>query len=209
MYDNSSFVCSTLRPPSPLPAFNNNTFYCPISPGPIAFSSSIPIQKAPNIFTLSNQLRIVDTSEPAVELCCIDVAATPLNLEDDGLSSSTNFYGHTIIIFWVSVALVIAYWILTGLARISAAWGRAGLKAGDTSWYKFRGLGFILASAISGESLASVPALMRFCESVLKFTLWNEFDFSTGTPSMRDVFYHTQWCAIISMIAVQWPVFVC
>ena len=26
---------------------------------------------------------------------------------------------------------------------------------------------------------------------------------------MRDIVFHTQWCAILSMVAVQWPNFVC
>ena len=26
---------------------------------------------------------------------------------------------------------------------------------------------------------------------------------------MRDIIFHTQWCAALSMVAVQWPVFVC
>ena len=30
-----------------------------------------------------------------------------------------------------------------------------------------------------------------------------------GTPSMRDIVFHTQWCAILCMVAVQWPDSVC
>ena len=26
---------------------------------------------------------------------------------------------------------------------------------------------------------------------------------------MRDIFFHTQWCAALAMVAVQWPRFVC
>lgn len=26
---------------------------------------------------------------------------------------------------------------------------------------------------------------------------------------MRDILFHTQWCAALAMVAVQWPVFVC
>jgi hypothetical protein len=32
---------------------------------------------------------------------------------------------------------------------------------------------------------------------------------TTVTPSMRDVFFHTQWCAALAMVAVQWPEFIC
>lgn len=31
----------------------------------------------------------------------------------------------------------------------------------------------------------------------------------SGTPCLRDVIFHTQWCAILAMVAVQWPQFVC
>lgn len=26
---------------------------------------------------------------------------------------------------------------------------------------------------------------------------------------MRDIFFHTQWCATLAMVAVQWPEFIC
>jgi hypothetical protein len=26
---------------------------------------------------------------------------------------------------------------------------------------------------------------------------------------MRDVFFHTQWCTALAMVAVQWPEFIC
>ena len=31
----------------------------------------------------------------------------------------------------------------------------------------------------------------------------------TGTPSLRDIIFHTQWCAALSMVAVEWPQFAC
>ena len=33
--------------------------------------------------------------------------------------------------------------------------------------------------------------------------------FVAGTPSLRDIVFHTQWCAALSMVAVQWPMFTC
>lgn len=30
-----------------------------------------------------------------------------------------------------------------------------------------------------------------------------------GTPSLRDIIFHTQWCAALAMVAVQWPGFIC
>jgi hypothetical protein len=87
-------------------------------------------------------------------------------------------------------------------------------------------VGFVVASAISGEGLSKSPALMRFGTS---FIVWCSVmagarsDLSTlcllvrsppafptaATPSMRDVFFHTQWCAALAMVAVQWPEFIC
>ncbi len=26
---------------------------------------------------------------------------------------------------------------------------------------------------------------------------------------MRDIIFHTQWCSVLAMVAVQWPAFVC
>ncbi|KAF8914339.1 hypothetical protein CPB84DRAFT_1759012 [Gymnopilus junonius] len=84
-----------------------------------------------------------------------------------------------------------AYWLVVGLARIVSAWGRGITRPGRGIWSRAQSAGFILASAISGERLANSPALMRFC-----------------TPSMRDVIFHTQWCAVLAMVAVEWPQFV-
>jgi len=35
------------------------------------------------------------------------------------------------------------------------------------------------------------------------------YDRPLGSPSLRDIMVHTQWCAALAMIAVQWPPFVC
>lgn len=162
VWDNSTFFCSTLLPPSPLPALDpaSTTFYCPITAGPLAFSATVPFKNHDyELFTLNTRLRVVDTSEPAVELACVDIAATPLVVGPVG-----SIYGHAAIIFWTSVSLAIGYWLVVGLGRIAAAWGR-GSRAGPDLWSRFESGGFILASAISGERLAVTPALMRFGQS--------------------------------------------
>ncbi|OCB87545.1 hypothetical protein A7U60_g5450 [Sanghuangporus baumii] len=187
VFENSTFFCTSLCPPSPLPSLDPNYFYCPVSAGPIAFSAAIPLgDHEYNLMTINTRLRIVDTSSPAIELSCIDVATTPL--KSDRVAGL--MYGPATIIFWVSVALCIAYWLVAGLARVVAAWGRGGSGTGRNLWSRLEGAGYILASAISGERFSSTPALLRF-----------------STPSMRDVFFHTQWCAALGMVAVQWPTF--
>lgn len=100
------------------------------------------------------------------ELLCLDVATTPLDP-----SSSHNPYGRARIIFWATVALAIAYWIVVGIARIVSAWNRGNTRPGRGLWGRAQSAGFILASAVSGERLASSPALMRFCECLRDFAL--------------------------------------
>lgn len=73
-----------------------------------------------------------------------------------------SIYGDAGIIFWVSVALCIAYWATIGIARIAAAWGRGGSGSSRSAWSRLEGAGYILASAISGERFAATPALLRF-----------------------------------------------
>ncbi|EGN92046.1 hypothetical protein SERLA73DRAFT_117887 [Serpula lacrymans var. lacrymans S7.3] len=184
-YSNNSYLCSSIRPPSPLPSLSpNETTYCPIPAGPFAFSTIIPSSLKYALTTLNTELRAVDPF--GVEILCLDVSTTVL--EPGPLGSP---YGRAHIIFWATVGLAIAYWLVVGIARIVSAWNRGISRPGPGVWHRVESAGFILASAISGERLATSPALMRFC-----------------SPSMRDIIFHTQWCAALSMIAVQWPPFV-
>ncbi|RXW25178.1 hypothetical protein EST38_g690 [Candolleomyces aberdarensis] len=179
----SEYLCENLRPPSPLPTLATpNTTYCPIAAGPFAFSSRIPWGNDRELTTLHTQLRAVDPF--GAELVCVDVDTTPLD------PNPHTIYGMANIILWSTVGLAVAYWLLVGLARISAAWKRGLSRSGKGLWPKAQSAGFILASAVSGERLANAPALLRFC-----------------TPSLRDVIFHTQWCALLGMVAVQWPQF--
>ncbi|KAJ7584349.1 hypothetical protein C8J56DRAFT_1005041 [Mycena floridula] len=181
---NSTALCSPLFPPSPLPSIDPTIGnYCPIVQGPFAMSASIPWTKSRALTTQTTRLRAVDPFSQ--ELLCFEVETTPLN------PSSGSPYGKAQIIFWCTVGLTIAYWLLVGLARISSAWNRGNTRPGSGIWSRAQSAGFILASAISGERLGTSPALLRFC-----------------TPSMRDIMFHTQWCAVLGMVAVQWPRFV-
>ncbi|KAJ2915023.1 hypothetical protein MD484_g5360, partial [Candolleomyces efflorescens] len=182
-WTNSEYLCENLRPPSPLPTLASpNTTYCPIAAGSFAFSSKIPWGNDRELTTLHTRLRAVDPF--GVELVCVDVDTTPLG------PTPHTIYGKANIILWGTVGLAVAYWTLVGLARISTAWKRGLSRSGTGLWPKAQSAGFILASAVSGERLANAPALLRFC-----------------TPSLRDVIFHTQWCALLGMVAVQWPQF--
>jgi len=117
-------------------------------------------------------------------------------------------YGHARVVLWATVALAGAYWFLVGIARIVSAWGRGVTRTDKGLWGRFQSGGFILASAISGERLAASPALIRFCQFFLASCPFPS-DNRQGTPSLRDVIFHTQWCAALAMVAVQWPSFIC
>ena len=157
-WSNSSYLCQNLRPPSPLPSVNtlDNT-YCPLPAGPFAFSSTIPWGKNRELTTLITRLRAVDPF--GNELVCLDTFATPLNPRPNSP------YGKAEIIFWSTVALTAAYWAVIGIARIASAWSRGMSRPGSGIWARAQSAGFILASAISGERLATSPALMHFCTS--------------------------------------------
>ncbi|THU88926.1 hypothetical protein K435DRAFT_729542, partial [Dendrothele bispora CBS 962.96] len=184
-WSNFSSFCDTLRPPSPLPTVENGDTdeFCPVSPGEFAFSTTVPWGSSRALTTLTTRISAVDPLTQ--ELICIDVDTTPLNPSPD------NPYGRAKVIFWATVALTIAYWVLVGFARIVSAWDRGITSKGKGVWARAQSAGFILASATSGERLATSPALLRF-----------------STPSMRDIIFHTQWCATLAMISVQWPTFI-
>lgn len=88
-----------------------------------------------------------------------------MNLNTTILEPGVNgdVYGHANIIFWITVALAIGYWLVVGIARLVSAWGRGSTRMGTGLWARVESAGFILASAISGERLANSPALMRYC----------------------------------------------
>lgn len=149
-------MCTPLRPPSPLPPQDNsNKTYCPIPAGPFALSSSIPWGSHRALTTLNTRIRAVDPS--GQELLCLDIPTTPLDPKPN------RPYGAATIIFWSTVGLTIAYWVVVGIARIASAWGRGLTRSERGLWSRAQSAGFILASAISGERLATSPALMRFC----------------------------------------------
>jgi hypothetical protein len=132
--------------------------YCPIAAGPFAFSTSIPWNTSHELTTQNTQIHVVDPY--GQDMLCLNVNTTPLGSQRSGAP-----YGRASNIFWATVALAIAYWVVVGVTRIVSAWGRGySSRPGPGFWPKVEGAGFILASAISGERLATSPALLRFCE---------------------------------------------
>lgn len=183
-WTNSTYLCQPLRPPSPLPSINiTEDMYCPLPAGHFAFSTSIPWSTNHQFTTQNTRLHALDPYSD--DLLCLDVDTTPLGPRRFGSP-----YGEVSTIFWATVGLAIAYWLVVGITRVVSARGRGSSRPGPGFWPKVESAGFILASAISGESLTTSPALMRFC-----------------SPSMRDIIFHSQWCAALAMVAVQWPTF--
>lgn len=157
--DFNTFFCNSLRPASPLPSLEDGQQnYCPLQPGSFALSTSVNPGSNFELATYYTRIRALDPGSN--ELLCIDVTTTPLTSGPVGSP-----YGHARIIFWGTVGLAVGYWLLVGLARLVSAWGRGSTRSGPGVWARFESAGFILASAISGERLATSPALMRFCES--------------------------------------------
>jgi hypothetical protein len=158
VWSNSSYLCNAIRPPSPLPTLNNassNEAFCPIPAGPYALYSAIPWGKNRALTTLETRLRAVDPFSN--ELVCIDVFTTPIVPEPDSP------FGRANLIFWGTISLAVAYWVVVGIARIVSAWGRGITRHERGIWSRAHSAGFILASAISGERLSTSPALLRFC----------------------------------------------
>ena len=154
--NNNSFFCETLRPPSPLPSPDNSSgLYCPIPAGPFAFSASAPLKSTHELATLQTSLRAVDPFSN--ELLCVNIATTPLH---PGALGSV--YGHAKLIFYLTVVLCAAYWLLVAIARLSSAWTRRSGWSRSGFWARVENVGFVVASAISGEGLSKSPALMRF-----------------------------------------------
>ena len=156
IWSNSSYLCQNLRPPSPLPPVDpTDGTFCPVNAGPFAFSSTIPWGNNRELTTLITQLRAVDPF--GNNLVCLNINTTPLDPHPHSL------YGKAAIIFWSTFALTAAYWVVIGIARVASAWGRGITRPGRGIWSRAQSAGFILASAVSGEHLATSPALMHFC----------------------------------------------
>lgn len=125
-------------------------------------STYVGLHASHELTTIQTRIRAVDPLTE--ELFCLDFDTTPLR---PGAAGSV--YGHGRIIFWATIALAIAYWVLVGIARLSSAWSRRPGWQGRGLLSSLENVGFVLASAISGEGLAKSPALIRFCTST--FTL--------------------------------------
>jgi hypothetical protein len=219
LWSTTTFACNSLFPPSPLPYpyIPNNTTYCPLDAGPFAINLSVPLKHGYPLSTLSTNVRIVDTAVPANELLCVELDMTTYYPQ--------GWYYN--LFFWLPIGLAIGYWVSSWAGRFAAGWvvGRMAdnVGSGDVQGWgrqggKSRKWGTMVVSGLSGERLGFSGGLLRFGELFSTHDRSNSdhpqladlsLAASSVTPSVRDVFFHLQFCAVLAMVAVQWPGFAC
>lgn len=201
-YSNQSALCSSIRQPGFTGGGNtlgNGTNAnastvtnsgCPYGPGDIALGVAIPLQHAYPLTTISTQLRVLDTSTPALTLGCVDIETTPFY-------PGAYFYK---LMLWIPVAITLGYLVVTWSGRLWASRVSEQLdreaefassltnKLSDSAWRDRAAL--VWWHVWSGQGLLHSGALLRF-----------------ATPSARDLVWHTQFVASLGMIAVRWPGF--
>ncbi|TIA85657.1 hypothetical protein E3P99_03924 [Wallemia hederae] len=166
---------------------SSNDPACPAPEGQVAIGVSTPLPE-PAAFndhpyaltTLINTLRLLDASNPARELACVDVPFTPYYPEGW-------FYK---LIFWIPVSTCIAFLVVQSVARIGTAYRKAKATKFVRVWASRQRLETSLVGGISGQMFSTTPGLLRFV-----------------TPSVGNIILHTQWCAALGMVAVNWPSF--
>ncbi|OCF36726.1 membrane protein [Kwoniella heveanensis CBS 569] len=198
VYDSTSWLCNSLFPSElPEPYYPYNTTYCPLPAGNFAVNLSIPLYHSYALTTLHTRVRIVDTSLEAANLACIDIQVTPYK--------RTGWYYR--LFLWLPVAVTIGIWAVSWAARFYTGWivgsGVAEYESKESSALKIAGVGAVnkreirlrkwgtmIISGLSGERLSVSGGLLRFV-----------------TPSLKDLVFHIQFCAMLGMIAVNWPQF--
>ncbi|EIW70782.1 hypothetical protein TREMEDRAFT_11397, partial [Tremella mesenterica DSM 1558] len=189
VWTSSSWICDSLFPSILPQPYSQNTTYCPFSPGRFGINISIPLWRSYALTTLHTRIRLVDSSDPAETLSCIDMNFTPYR-------HSTPSYS---LFLGLPIALAIGYWIASWGARFAAGWvigsgvaeyeqKEAPAKARRDGM--MRKWGTMIISGLSGERLSVSGGLLRFV-----------------TPSLRDIIHHIQFCTILGMVAVGWPTF--
>lgn len=227
VWSTATYICNSLFPPSPLPEpyVPQNTTYCPLPAGDLGINISVPISGSYGLSTLRTQVRIVDTAIPANELSCINIDLSPYY--DDAWYWS--------LLLWLPAGLAIGYWIAAWAARFAAGWVVGGVgdesstveeetrqgagigsvadAGGDSTASQLsRKWGTMLVSGVSGERLGFSGALLRFSKSATPRVFPSRLYLimpllHVVTPGFRDVIWHLQFCAVLAMIAVDWPEF--
>ncbi|KAJ9121771.1 hypothetical protein QFC22_002393 [Naganishia vaughanmartiniae] len=195
LWSTTTYICNSLFPPSPLPEpyIPRNTTYCPLPAGDLGINISVPLTGSYGLSTLRTQVRIVDTSIPANELSCINIDLSPYYPDA--------WYWD--IFLWIPAGLAIGYWIASWAARFAAGWvvGRAGDGSSSMDHGETRNAAGIGSVADAGGD-SSASRISRKWGTML----YVEASHSRSNP-IPDVIWHLQFCAVLAMIAVDWPEF--
>ncbi|TIB40497.1 hypothetical protein E3P86_00663 [Wallemia ichthyophaga] len=183
LYDNPVSLCDHVLGSNS----TSNHPACPAPQGQVAIGVHTPLPE-PAAFashpyaltTLVNTLRLLDASDPAREMACIDVPLTPYY-------PNGWFYK---LIFWIPVSTCISFLVVQSIASIGAAYRKAKTTKFVRTWASRQRLETSLVGGISGQMFSNTPGLLRFV-----------------TPSVGNIILHTQWCAALGMVAVNWPSF--
>ncbi|BEJ17770.1 hypothetical protein CspHIS471_0700380 [Cutaneotrichosporon sp. HIS471] len=184
-YTSMSYACNSLWPANASAPNDGPNNYCPIDigfpTGGYGLNVSVPLYNVHALATLHTEIHVVDASDPALSILCLEVKVVPY--EEDSWPYQ--------VFLWVPAAIAIAYWIVTWAARFAAGWV-IGLDRNDQAQREAHMLkwGTMLISGLSGERLGASAALLRFV-----------------TPSLRDIIHHIQFVTMLGMIRVKWPGF--
>jgi hypothetical protein len=186
--------------------------YCPLPAGPFGLNVSIPLYRSYALTTIRTNIRIVDTSETANTLACINIQLTPY-------TKGGWYYG---LFLWLPIALAIGFFVTTWGARFAAGWvvgsgvaeyeqketalGRGSKMLHGKKEARMRKWGTMIISGLSGERLSVSGGLLRFSESIY---FVRSIVLMVVTPGLKDILHHLQFCTILGMIAVAWPKFAC
>lgn len=184
-YTSTSYACNSLWPANASAPNDGPNNFCPIDigfpTGAYGINVSVPLYNIHALTTLRTEIHVVDASDPALSLLCLQVSVVPYE---------ENSWPYQVFL-WVPAAIAIAYWIVTWSARFAAGWV-IGLDRNDQAQREAHMLkwGTMLISGLSGERLGASAALLRFV-----------------TPSLRDIVHHIQFVTMLGMIRVNWPGF--
>ncbi|KAI8442716.1 hypothetical protein BY996DRAFT_8543175, partial [Phakopsora pachyrhizi] len=200
---NQSALCTSIRSPgfsssqaSPISNSSNSSLAsnsgCPYGPGDVALGVSIPIHSGYPFTTLTTQLRILDTSTPALTLACVEFDATPYYPD--------LFYYKLLV--WIPVGVALGYLLFCWTGRVWATIISVQLDREAQ-----------LASSISDPFVAESSWTSRF--SAIWWQSWS----GTGlllsgallrfsTPGVLDFISHLQFITSLGFFAVQWPEFI-
>lgn len=167
VFSSTTWLCDSLFPESITTPADANSTYCPMAPGNFGLNLTVPLYRSYGLTAIRTRLRIVDTSEAANTLTCIDIDVTPYD--------PTAWYYH--LLRWLPIAVCIGFWVVTWAARFAAGWvvgsGAAEYEQKEGALRerkkarrvaRLRQWGTMVVSGLSGERLSVSGSLLRFGE---------------------------------------------